>query len=116
MQTFIVKNPCVAAEQWDGQSKTFGNLFQKFGELISLTKDLRIVVITPEGPMTATIGDWIVKDASDTVFVMKDDIFNIKYRPLSRAATASSAIDRQAFVGGPATDGPHIFPVDRNKG
>lgn len=47
-----------------------------------MADDTRAVVTTPDGERIARIGDWIVQDASGTVFVMKDDIFNLKYKPL----------------------------------
>ena len=43
----------------------------------------RVGVYTPDGEQIATIGDWIVQDSSGTVFVMKDDIFNRKYKALA---------------------------------
>ncbi len=77
-----MKNPCVAAERWDGQTKTFERLSENFRNLISLTEDTSVVVTTPDGHVNARIGDWIVQDASGTVFVMKGDIFNLKYKLL----------------------------------
>lgn len=82
MRKFIVRNPSVTAEQWNGESKIFEDLSQNFRGLISMADDTRVVVTTPDGERIARIGDWIVQDASGTVFVMKDDIFNLKYKPL----------------------------------
>ncbi|MBS0252775.1 MAG: hypothetical protein JSR78_17100 [Proteobacteria bacterium] len=83
VRNFIVRNPCVAAERWNGESNIFEQLHENFGDLISRPDGLRIVVATPDGEHVAMIGDWVVQDASGTVFVMQDDIFNRKFKPLA---------------------------------
>lgn len=82
VRKFIVRNPCVTAKQWDGQSKSFEHLSENFRDLISLTEGSYVVVTTPDGQVMAKIGDWIVQDASGAVFVMNGDIFNLKYKQL----------------------------------
>lgn len=77
-----MRNPCVSAERWDGQSKTFEHLSENCRGLVSLAEGTRVVVTTPDGQSIARIGDWIVRDASGTVFVMKGDVFTLKYKPL----------------------------------
>lgn len=82
VRKFIVRNLCVSAERWDGQTKTFEHLSENFRDLISLAEGSHVVVTTPDGQLIARIGDWIIQDASGTVFVMKGDIFNLKYKLL----------------------------------
>jgi hypothetical protein len=82
VRKFIVRNLSVAAEQWNGETKIFERLSENFRDLISMADGSHVVVTTPDGERIARIGDWIVQDAGGTVFVMKNDIFNLKYKPL----------------------------------
>ena len=83
MRKFVARNSYIAAERWNGESELFEHLRENFRDLISMPDSSRVGVYTPDGEQIATIGDWIVQDSSGTVFVMKDDIFNRKYKALA---------------------------------
>ena len=46
------------------------------------TRDIRPIILkTPTGIITATLGDWIVKDANGEFSLCKPDIFTALYQP-----------------------------------
>lgn len=54
---------------WDGVGFFVGG---------SVTK-MRLVINTPEGTMTASIGDWIIKGVKGEFYPCKNDIFEATY-------------------------------------
>ena len=89
MQKFRKKPVVIEALLWDGSNyeeiavwcgKTDKNEHGiKDPGRFQRTKDDVVGVLTLEGFMTATIGDWIVKGVKDEFYPVKPDIFAATY-------------------------------------
>ncbi len=51
-------------------------------EYEQVVKEKVLKIFTPSGPVIASIGDWIIKDAEGEVYPCKPDIFEKTYEPV----------------------------------
>ena len=38
-------------------------------------------IMTPQGLLECAVGDWIIRDGKGEIYVCRDDIFRLSYRP-----------------------------------
>lgn len=81
MLKYATKVVFVEALRWDGEPTTFQSLTRLLGDTIALRPNATLVVLTPEGPRSAELGDWVVKERSGAAFPMNDSMFSRKFEP-----------------------------------
>ena len=84
MKKFRKKPVVIEAMQWDGTMPCWERLVEFVGsDLELITIDPPCVRIpTPEGVMTASRGDWIIKGVRGEFYPCKDSVLRETYEPL----------------------------------
>ena len=81
----VRKKPVVVeAVRWDGRDATFAEI-EKMAPGAKRLHRLGAVmsVITLEGTMSASLGDWIIRGVKGEIYPCKPDIFEATYEPVS---------------------------------
>lgn len=77
------KKPVVIeAVQWTGKNQTEIFAFTKAGEIGEDFMSSDIEIVTLEGTMKASPGDWIIKGVKGEFYPCKPDIFEATYEPV----------------------------------
>ena len=89
IKKFRKKPIVIEAIQWDGNpNETFPEISRwtdMSGEIgLDPTGDL--IILTLEGNMRASVGDWIIKGVGDEFYPCKPDIFQKTYEEVIEAA------------------------------
>ncbi len=84
MPKFRKKPIVIEAIQFDGSPDTAHEIYKLSTRDISYIGD-HLTIRTLEGPMTASVGDWIIKGVAGEVYPCKPDIFEATYEPVDDA-------------------------------
>ena len=79
---FIKKPIVIEAIQFTGQSSitAMQNVWMNFQHLSEYRHESRTLVIkTPEGPLNASLNDWVIKGVKGEFYPCKPDIFEATY-------------------------------------
>ena len=81
MHKYVKKPVIIEAVQWKGNNRKdiwdFCSLSYFNGNMD--TGDLELIIQTLEGPMQASIGDYIIKGIKGEFYPCKEEIFNLTY-------------------------------------
>lgn len=84
MPKFRKKPLVVEAIQWDGEGTSALPIAKMGGDRIRLDLVSQTLhLVTLEGVMTASIGDYIIKGIKGEIYPCKPDIFEATYEPVS---------------------------------
>lgn len=80
MAKYRKKPVVIEAMQWTG-----GNLSEvfDFANERAYTEDATLLIRTAEGPLTASVNDWIIKGVKGEFYPCKPDIFAVTYDPVT---------------------------------
>lgn len=85
MPSFRKKPVVIEARQWEPSSpRTSGTLagwLMTNGVDFEIVKDNKLSIITLEGAMEASPGDWIIRGVKGEFYPCKPDIFEATYEP-----------------------------------
>lgn len=89
-QKFRKKPVVIEAMQWDGTN--YGPVVEFLGDNDFLGASVgpgfdEIVLASLEGPMTASLGDWIIRGVKGEFYPCKPDIFEMTYEPADATPT-----------------------------
>jgi hypothetical protein len=72
----------IEAMRFDGSKKSAERILDWIGRASGVKlDDGRIVIPTLEGPITAAVGDWVIKGVKGEFYPCKPDIFQATYEP-----------------------------------
>ena len=84
MAKYRKKPVVIDAIQWTGDNESENRVRQFYGDQAGLTRHHDVLLIeTPEGVMTASIGDWIIKGVQGEFYPCKPDIFATTYEEVT---------------------------------
>ena len=94
---FRKKPVVVEAVRWDGRDATFTEI-EKMAPGAKRLHRLGAVmsVITLEGTMSASLGDWIIRGVKGEIYPCKPDIFAATYEPADTPTPSSGEEERGA--------------------
>jgi hypothetical protein len=69
--------------------------------------DLRVLVFTPEGLMTVSQGDWVIKGVKGEFYPCKPDIFEATYERVPEVVIALDYVKQDPAI---PEDGPDVCP------
>ncbi len=69
----------VEAVRWDGTAKSYAECACLN---MLLVNESRLLIRTPEGAVTASVGDWIIRGVKGELYPCKPDVFEATYEPL----------------------------------
>lgn len=72
----------IQAIQWTGANMYEITEFSDASDIFGF-KDDKCSITTPEGVMTADVGDWIIKGVKGEFYPCKPDIFEATYEPVN---------------------------------
>lgn len=58
-------------------------LFDAYDESVVVFASDAVLIYTPEGQMRGEVGDWIIKDVQDELYLCKPDVFAATYEEVS---------------------------------
>ena len=79
---FVSRPVEVEAHQWDGTAEAHAFLRDWTDANVNLVTGGQLQVRTLEGPIYASVGDWIIKGLRGEFYPCKPDIFEAKYDPV----------------------------------
>lgn len=79
MQKFIKKPIVIEAEQWNGKNFEEIERFMQSELALADTYSNTLVIPTLEGPLNASLNDWIIKGVQGEFYPCKPDIFEKTY-------------------------------------
>lgn len=59
------------------------NVFENGSKIFLAARDEHVRIDTLEGPMMASVGDWIIKGIEGEFYPCKDSVFRNKYEPVA---------------------------------
>jgi hypothetical protein len=75
----------ISAVLWDGSEASLLEI-AKLGSGPIEKVGRKLVIVTQEGDMTASIGDWVIRGVNGETYPCKADVFNKTYEPVSCCA------------------------------
>ena len=101
MPKFQKKPVVIDAVRWDGKMETANEFIgPRYGVHWSYaeagTHDL--IIPTLEGPMRATLGDWIIKGIKGEFYPCKPDIFEATYSPVAEVPVSNIPPHQQRVI------------------
>lgn len=84
MAKYRKKPVVIEAVQWTGRQITWPAWFLEAEQagVIQLAGDA-LQIITLEGPLRASIGDWVIRGVKGELYPCKPDIFEATYEPVT---------------------------------
>lgn len=81
MRKYVKKPITIEAVQWTGENRKeiFDFCTLSYFNTDFETAELNLVIQTLEGPMQASVGDYIIKGIKGEFYPCKEDIFKLTY-------------------------------------
>jgi hypothetical protein len=110
MAKFRKKPVAIEAVQFDGSPQTAQAVTEFAGKWAQPHADGSLTIHTLEGPLSASVGDWIIRGVKGEFYPCKPDIFAATYEPVEPPRAEVEANRAHMMPGTPFLGSPLLKP------